>query len=146
MRLAKGKPAARATWLRVLWRLAPATGAILGLHFAGVATAVQTTSLTHAILACNTAPLWLILLSLSRFALARALSVVVGGGAGGFGALDAAKAPTPDEAAAAASAAVAAAAWWSSDELDVVGESASRDAMPLALPCQRPRRRVLCRP
>ena len=106
--------AQRAAWLRVLWRLAPATGALLGVHFAGVAFAVQSTALTHAILTCNTSPAFLIVIALSRFALSRAL----GPRSGGAGKA----APLADDG--------ASAAWWSSDEPGVAG----REALPLALP------------
>ena len=125
----------RVLW-STLWRLAPATGVVLGMHFAAVALAVQTTSLTHAILACNTAPLFLIGIATMRFVTARVLS---NRESDNFDALAEDGATTDSAAAASASTAAAAAATGSSTHTDsgsaswrAIDETADQAAAPLA--------------
>jgi drug/metabolite transporter (DMT)-like permease len=78
------EPALYARWRAATLALTLPTGVVLGTHFALVAASVQSTSLAHAILACNCPPLFLIAAAISRYLLGRA---VWGASAADFGKL-----------------------------------------------------------
>lgn len=67
-------------WKRALLRSHLPVGALMGAHFSAVSLCVANTSLSHAILVINTAPLFLVIAAMLRWGGAQAVAGVTHGG------------------------------------------------------------------